>query len=89
MRLGMQFSEKKQYFEIKRRYSNTEKDKKNISATLRDVHYFTRTGMPFDEYKNEKKRNILTIGAALFSLSRYFIFDYIVKCYQTTLILVY
>jgi len=63
VRLGMQFSEKKQYFEIKRRYSNTEKDKKNISATLRDVHYFTRTGMPFDEYKNEKKNIAETIKA--------------------------
>lgn len=63
VRLGMQFSEKKQYFEIKRKDPNTREDKKKISSTLRDVHYFTRTGMPSNEYKIEKEKIVETIRA--------------------------
>lgn len=55
VRLGLSFSRKKQNFEIKRKYAKKKNQKKSVKSTLRDVHYFTRTGMPYQEYQKERK----------------------------------
>ena len=61
VRLGMQFAEKRQDFEIKRKHPKGEEKRKDISAILRDVHYFTRIGMPSCEYENEEEKIAQTI----------------------------
>lgn len=55
VRLGLSFSGKKQDFEIKRKCAGKDDPKKSVESTLRDVHYFTRMGMPYHEYQNEKE----------------------------------
>ena len=55
VRLGLSFSQEKQNFEIKRKYAKAQDSKKSVEAALKDVHYFTRIGMPYQEYKDEKE----------------------------------
>lgn len=49
VRLGMLFPQEKQSFVINKNI------KKDMETKLRDVHYFTRTGMPSQAYKKEKR----------------------------------
>lgn len=51
VRLGMLFPRKKQKFEIKKKLQQEER--RTATATLREVHYFTRIGMPPKRYKAE------------------------------------
>lgn len=56
--LGLSFSRKKQKFQVKKKCMEKDKLKKSmksVDSMLRDVHYFTRMGMPYQEYQNEKK----------------------------------
>lgn len=53
VRLGMHFLDEKQEFEIKRKNDKTVKN--TAKAKLKDVHYFTQTGMPSQAYKKEKR----------------------------------
>lgn len=55
VRLGLSFSGKKQNFEIKKKHAKKDDPKKPVESILRDVHYFTRMGMPYQEYQNEKE----------------------------------
>lgn len=56
VRLGLLFPRKKQRFEIKKKNEgNRSKPKKSIESVLRDVHYFTRMGMPYQKYQKEKR----------------------------------
>lgn len=55
VRLGFLFPRKKQNFEIKRKYAGKDDSKKSVESTLMDVHYFTRIGMPYQEYQKEKE----------------------------------
>lgn len=55
VRLGLLFPEKEQNFVIKKKYGNEKKPEKPVKSVLRDVHYFTRMGMPCQEYQREKK----------------------------------
>lgn len=51
VRLGMLFPQEKQEFEIKKKFRPDER--RAVEATLRNVHYFTRIGMPSAEYGAE------------------------------------
>lgn len=55
VRLGLLFPRKKLKFEIKKRNSRKEESKKEVSSTLREVHYFTRMGMPYRAYQKEER----------------------------------
>ncbi len=54
VRLGLLFPNREQKFEIKKKNSKKEELKKEVPSTLRDVHYFTRIGMPYRLYQKEK-----------------------------------
>ena len=53
VRLGLSFDGKKQNFEIKKK-ADKDGPKKSVESVLRNVHYFTRIGMPQEEYQNGK-----------------------------------
>ena len=65
VRLGMDFGrKKKQKLLVKRKLQPDKVDeKKSIALELKDVHYFTKIGMPLKEFKSERKRIIKTIEA--------------------------
>lgn len=63
VRLGMSFPGKEQQFLIKRKNSGEVGETQPVSAVLRDVHYFTRTGMPFGEYQEEKQKIKEMVGS--------------------------
>lgn len=53
VRLGLSFEGKKQNFEIKKK-ADKDGPMKSVESVLRDVHYYTRIGMPHEEYQNGK-----------------------------------
>lgn len=55
VRLGLLFPRKKQNFEIKKKYGDGKRPEKSVTSVLRDVHYFTRMGMPCQKYRSERK----------------------------------
>ena len=56
VRLGLSFSETEQTFKIKGKDTETDNLEKSVESKLRDVHYFTRMGMPYQEYRQTKKK---------------------------------
>lgn len=56
VRLGLLFPEERQEFEIKKKNAKKDDPKKAVVSKLRDVHYFTKMGMPYKNYQNEKER---------------------------------
>lgn len=63
VRLGLLFQRRRQNFKIKKKDEERKEPKESVSSILRDVHYFTRMGMPNQKYKKEKMAIEKMVGA--------------------------